>query len=67
MTYYIIVIEDVNAKKIVTTGTLFLEKKFTHETGLVGHIEDVIVDSDYRKRKLGSMYVSLFNSSGPSY
>lgn len=54
-TYFIIVVENIKESKIIATGTLVIEKKFTHNTGKVGHIEDVVVDVLYRKQKLGSM------------
>ena len=60
-TYYIIVIEDTSTKQIVANGTIVLERKFTHETGIVGHLEDIVVDANYRGQQLGKMYVaSLF-------
>jgi hypothetical protein len=36
-TYWILVIENVEKKRVVANGTLILERKFTHETGLVRH------------------------------
>ncbi|XP_055346865.1 glucosamine 6-phosphate N-acetyltransferase-like [Paramacrobiotus metropolitanus] len=51
--YYIVVIEDLAAHKIVATGTLEIEHKFIHSAALRGRIEDVVVDreasiKDYR-------------------
>lgn len=34
-TYWIVVIEDVQKKEIMATGTLVIEKKFTHGVGKV--------------------------------
>ena len=34
-------------KKIVGSTTLFIEQKFIHDGGLVGHIEDVVGRKDY--------------------
>jgi hypothetical protein len=34
-TYWILVIEHLESKRIVANGTLILERKFTHSTGLV--------------------------------
>lgn len=56
-TYFIVTIEDTTVSKVVATGTLVIERKFTHMTGRVGHIEDIVVDIDYRKKKLGTVYV----------
>ena len=33
----------IDNKKIVGSTTLFIEQKFIHDGGLVGHIEDVVV------------------------
>lgn len=39
--------------KIVGATTLFIESKFIHEGGLVGHIEDVVVNKEYQGQKIG--------------
>ncbi|KAI9220545.1 acyl-CoA N-acyltransferase [Blastocladiella britannica] len=52
-TYYPIVIEDNNAGKVVAAGTLLVERKFIRGCGLVGHIEDIVVDENQRGKKLG--------------
>jgi len=59
-TYYIIVVEDTAANQIVANGTIVLERKFTHSTGIVGHLEDIVVDSKYRGQQLGKMYICGF-------
>jgi len=51
--YQIFVVEETEAKKIVATATLLLEKKFIRGCGLAGHIEDVVVDESVRGKKLG--------------
>ena len=38
---HMLVLEDRETGRIVATGTLLIEKKFIHEAGLLGHIEDV--------------------------
>lgn len=40
-------------KKIIATGTLLIEHKLIHNLGEVGHIEDVVIDKDYRKQGIG--------------
>jgi glucosamine-phosphate N-acetyltransferase len=35
-------------EKVVGTATLLLEFKFIHNGGIVGHIEDVVVDKNYQ-------------------
>ncbi|KAM3086201.1 Glucosamine-phosphate N-acetyltransferase-like protein [Clarireedia jacksonii] len=49
--YYLLVIEDQG--KIVGTGALIVERKFIHDLGMVGHIEDIAVAKDQQGKKLG--------------
>ncbi|KAJ8120062.1 hypothetical protein O1611_g10461 [Lasiodiplodia mahajangana] len=37
----------------VGTGNLLVERKFIHNLGLVGHIEDIAVAKDQQGKKLG--------------
>lgn len=46
------VIKD-GSDKIIGTITIFIENKIIHNNGKVGHIEDVVVDSEYRKKGIG--------------
>ncbi len=39
--------------RIVGAATLIIEQKFIHSGGLVGHIEDVVVDAEFQGRKIG--------------
>lgn len=39
--------------KIVGTTTLLIEQKFIHKGGIVGHIEDVVVDKNFQGQKIG--------------
>lgn len=50
-TYYLLVILD--GERIVGTGALIVERKFIHELGSVGHIEDIAVAKDQQGKKLG--------------
>lgn len=43
--------------KIVGTTTLFIEQKFIHEGGKVGHIEDVAVRKEYQGKGVGQKVV----------
>ncbi|KAK4174718.1 putative glucosamine 6-phosphate N-acetyltransferase [Triangularia setosa] len=54
-TYFILVIEDTNTSpsSIVGTGALIVERKFIHDLGKVGHIEDIAVAKDQQGKKLG--------------
>ncbi|KAH7405055.1 hypothetical protein KP509_15G055000 [Ceratopteris richardii] len=58
--YFVAVIEFEG--RIVATGTLLIEKKFVHQCGSVGHIEDVVVDADMRGRHLGQKIVNFLTS-----
>jgi len=49
---HIVVIAEVDSK-IVGTTTLLIEPKFIHKGGLVGHIEDVVVDKNFQGQKIG--------------
>lgn len=44
---------DENGRRIVGTGALVVERKFIHNLGLVGHIEDIAVARDQQGKKLG--------------
>jgi len=43
--------------QIVTSGTLVIEDKIIHGISKVGHIEDIIVDKNYRGHGLGKKIV----------
>lgn len=62
--YFTIVIEDVNVGKIVGAGTIFVERKFVHHNGLVGHIEDIVTHSDYRGFNLGKLVIESLKYIG---
>ena len=51
-TYYILVICD-SVSRVVGTGAVIVERKFIHNMGLVGHIEDIAVDKNQQGKKLG--------------
>ena len=52
----------IDDKKIVGSTTLFIEQKFIHDGGLVGHIEDVVVRKDYEGQGIGmKLVISLLN------
>lgn len=50
--YYLLCVLDGQAR-IVGTGALVVERKFIHNLGLVGHIEDIAVAKDQQGKKLG--------------
>lgn len=51
----IFVIEKDN--KIIATGSILIEHKFIHDLSQIGHIEDVVVSSDYRGFGLGKLII----------
>uniref|UniRef100_A0A8R1Y6E1 Glucosamine 6-phosphate N-acetyltransferase n=1 Tax=Onchocerca volvulus TaxID=6282 RepID=A0A8R1Y6E1_ONCVO len=53
--YYIIVIEHKEIKRVVASATLVLEWKFIHDTGCRGRIEDVVVDKSIRGQHFGML------------
>ena len=55
----IYVMEDIEAQKIIASGTLFIEQKLIRNGGKVGHMEDIVVDKNYRNQKLGKKIVSF--------
>ena len=55
---HIIHVAEINGK-IVGSTTLFVEQKFIHNGGRVGHIEDVVVSKKYEGRGIG---IKLFRS-----
>lgn len=55
--YYIAVIEDEENHKLAASATVFLEYKFIRGCGKTAHIEDVVVDKEYRGQKLGQRLI----------
>ncbi|EGZ78135.1 glucosamine 6-phosphate N-acetyltransferase [Neurospora tetrasperma FGSC 2509] len=53
--YFILVIEDTNSSppRVVGTGAVLVERKFIHNLGSVGHIEDIAIAKDQQGKKLG--------------
>lgn len=49
--YFILCVLE--GEKIVGTGAVVVERKFIHDLGLVGHIEDIAVAKDQQGKKLG--------------
>jgi len=45
--------------KIVGSATLLLESKFIHEGGIVGHIEDVVVNKSHQGQKIGEKIIKF--------
>ncbi len=47
--------------KIISCATLFIEDKFIHSCGKVGHVEDVVVHSGYRGIQLGKKIIDFLS------
>lgn len=43
--------------KIVGTASIIIEPKLIHNLSFVGHIEDVVVDKDYRNQGIGQKLI----------
>ena len=57
-----IIFVAIDDEKIVGSTTLFIEQKFIHDGGLVGHIEDVVVRKDYEGQGIGmKLVISLLD------
>ncbi|VDD90644.1 unnamed protein product [Enterobius vermicularis] len=48
--YFVVVIEDLDLKRLVASGTLYID---LHGNEAHGHFEDIVVSENYRGRKLG--------------
>ena len=44
--------------KIIATASVLIESKFIHKLSNVGHIEDVVIDLEYRNAGLGKMMIN---------
>lgn len=55
---HIFVIHDTKKDKVIGTGTVIIENKIIHNFGKVGHIEDIVVDNNYRGYGLGKLIVN---------
>ena len=53
---HIIAVAEIEGK-IVGATTLLIETKFIHNGGIVGHIEDVVVDERYQGKGIGEKVV----------
>ena len=54
----IYVIEDEENKKIVGYGAIYIDYKFYRNCKNVGHIEDIIIDKDYRGKGLSKLIIN---------
>lgn len=47
-----------NNDTIIASGTLFIENKLIHCCGKVAHIEDIVVNPNYKGKHIGSLIVN---------
>lgn len=47
----------ISDSKVVGSATIFIEPKFIHSGGNVGHIEDVVVRKEYQGRGIGEKLI----------
>ncbi|KAJ6813003.1 glucosamine 6-phosphate N-acetyltransferase-like [Iris pallida] len=64
--HLVCVAEDPSSSRVVATGSCFVERKFFRGCGKVGHIEDVVVDSSVRGKKLGQKVVEYLTEHARS-
>jgi NDP-sugar pyrophosphorylase family protein len=60
--HHIYVVEDVSLKTIVGNICLLVEPKFIHNGKSVGHIEDVVVSSTHRSKKIGCLMIDYMTT-----
>lgn len=53
------VVEHISERKIVGTISIFIELKFIHSLSKVCHVEDFVIDSQYRNKHLGSKLLKM--------
>ncbi|KAJ2778810.1 Glucosamine-phosphate N-acetyltransferase-like protein [Coemansia javaensis] len=56
--YFVVVVEDLGAQRVVATGTLVVEQKFLRGCGRVGHIEDIVVAKGQEGKGLGKTIIA---------
>lgn len=65
-TYYVVVFAHKETGKIVASATLFVEYKFLRNAGIVGHVEDVVVDPSSKGQSLGKIMIQGLSELGMS-
>ncbi|CAN8100735.1 unnamed protein product [Discula destructiva] len=61
-TYYLLAIEYEGA--VVGTGSLVVERKFIHNRGLVGHVEEIAVRKGHQGKGLGLTMIRALDGLG---
>ncbi len=58
----IIVIEELETKKIIGNTTLIIESKFIRNIGIACHVEEFIIEVNHRKKGFGTKLVKLVDA-----
>jgi glucosamine-phosphate N-acetyltransferase len=58
-TYYICVVEDSQNNKVISTLTLVYEQKFIRQASARGRFEDLVVDQEYRGKRLSKLLLDV--------
>ncbi|MBI95544.1 histone acetyltransferase [bacterium] len=57
--HQVFVLIDDELNKVIGTITILIEHKLIRNFGIVGHIEDVVIDSNYRGKNLGKKIIDF--------
>eukprot|EP00842_Homolaphlyctis_polyrhiza_P003986 jgi/Hompol1/4589/HPOL_003734-RA len=57
--YFCIVVHETATGRVVGSGNILIERKFIHECGAVGHIEDIVVSDSQRGKGLGKWVIKM--------
>ncbi|GAA5858731.1 hypothetical protein JCM8547_004960 [Rhodosporidiobolus lusitaniae] len=66
LTYLPVVIVEEESDQLVGQATVLVERKFLRSAGLVGHIEDVVVDPRMQGKKLGLKLLEVLTALSES-
>lgn len=58
-TYFICVVEDVQKQLVIASLTLVYEQKFIRQVGARGRFEDMVVDVNYRGKRLSKLLLDV--------
>lgn len=58
-TYFTVVVVDTRTDRIIATGSIVVERKFTHGFGAIGRLEDVVVDRVQQRGHIGLCLVKV--------
>lgn len=59
---YVYVVEEVATSKLIGTGKILIEYKFHNKGKSVSHIEDIVVDKNYRGHGIGKKIMEYLNN-----